>query len=85
MKANSTDLDEYVWVFDMIMRGNVLKRVVIPLGKVFEVGTITYSDGDAVGYETTLQTAPDSQGNTHYEYIVKSSSGGSSGSGSSGS
>ena len=85
VKANSTDLDEYVWVFDMIMRGNVLKRVVIPLGKVFEVGTITYSDGDAVGYETTLQTAPDSQGNTHYEYIVKSSSGGSSGSGTSGS
>lgn len=80
VKANSKDLDEYVWAIDMIMRGNVLKRIVIPLGKVFEVGTITYSDGDAVGYETTLQTAPDAQGNTHYEYIVKSSSGGSSGS-----
>ena len=80
VKANSKDLDEYVWAIDMIMRGNVLKRIVIPLGKVFEVGTITYADGDAVGYETTLQTSPDSQGQTHYEYIVKSSSGGSSGS-----
>lgn len=80
VKANSKDLDEYVWVIDMIMRGNVLKRIVIPLGKVFEVGTITYADGDAVGYATTLQTSPDSQGQTHYEYIVKSSSGGSSGS-----
>ena len=84
VKANSKDLDEYVWAIDMIMRGNVLKRVVIPLGKVFEVGTITYSDGDAVGYETTLQTSPDSAGNTHYEYIIKSSSGGSSGSSGSG-
>ena len=80
VKANSKDLDEYVWAIDMVLRNGVLKRIVIPLGKVSEVGTITYSDGAAVGYETTLETAPDSQGQTHYEYIVKSSSGGSSGS-----
>lgn len=84
IKANSKELDEYVWAIDMILRGNVLKRIVIPSGKVSEVGTITYSDGDAVGYETTLQTSPDSDGNTHYEYIIKSSSGGSSGSSGSG-
>lgn len=83
VKANSKDLDEYVWVIDMIMRGGVLKRIVIPNGKVSEVGTITYTDGDAVGYETTLQTAPDSNGNTHYEYILKQSSGSSGGSGTS--
>ena len=71
--ANSKDLDEYVWAIDMVLRGGVLKRIVIPSGKVSEVGTITYADGDAVGYETTLQTNPDEDGNTHYEYIVKSS------------
>ena len=80
VKANSTDLDEYVWAIDMVLRNGVLKRIVIPNGKVSEVGTITYADGDAVGYETTLQTSPDSTGQTHYEYIIKSSSGGSSGS-----
>lgn len=69
--ANSKDLDEYVWAIDMVLRGGVLKRIVIPSGKVSEVGTITYADGDAVGYETTLQTNPDSDGNTHYEYIIK--------------
>lgn len=74
VKANSKDLDEYVWAVDMVLRGNVLKRIVIPNGKVSEVGTISYTDSDAVGYETTLQTTPDSDGNTHYEYIVKQSS-----------
>ena len=66
VKANNKELDEYV------LRGGALKRIVIPDGKVSEVGTITYADGEAVGYETTLGTSPDAQGNTHYEYIQKS-------------
>ena len=72
VKANNKELDEYVWAIDMVLRGGALKRIVIPDGKVSEVGTITYADGDAVGYETTLGTSPDDQGNTHYEYIQKS-------------
>lgn len=71
--ANSAELDEYVWVINMVLRGGVNKRIVIPDGKVSEVGTITYSDSDAVGYETTLQAMPDSDGNTHYEYIKAAS------------
>ena len=67
--ANSKDLEEHVVVIDMILRNNALKRVVIPLAKVSEVGDITYSDSDAVGYETTLFSAADNAGNTHYEYI----------------
>ena len=80
VKANTKDLTEYVWAIDMVLRGGALKRIVIPNGKVSEVGTITYADGDAVGYEVTLGTSPDTDGNTHYEYIQKSASGGSSGS-----
>lgn len=72
VKANSKELNEYVWAIDMVLRDGALKRIVIPVGKVSEVGTITYADGEAVGYETTLGTSPDAQGNTHYEYIQKS-------------
>lgn len=71
IKANADEAESYSYVIDMILRENTLKRIVIPSAKVSEVGDITYSDGDAVGYETTLNAAPDSTGQTHYEYIVK--------------
>lgn len=73
IKANSTDLPENAIVIDMVLKNNVLKRIVLPQAKVSEVGDITYSDSDAVGYETTLFCTADSSGNTHYEYIKNGS------------
>lgn len=69
--ANSTELEEYVYVIEMVLKGNVAKRVVIPNGKVTEIGEITYADDDAVGYDVTISGTPDTAGNTHYEYFKK--------------
>ena len=69
VKVNTAQLEPYIWVFDMIMRGDKLKRVVIPNGTITEVGDITYKDEEAIGYEVTITAAVDASGNSHYEYI----------------
>ena len=71
VKANALEQPASSWVIDMIYTDNTLKRIVIPAGKVTEVGDISYKDGDAVGYETTVYCLPDELGNTHYEYIQR--------------
>lgn len=69
VKVNTTQLEPYIWVFDMIMRGDKLKRVVIPNGTITEVGDIVYKDEEAIGYDVTITAAVDESGNSHYEYI----------------
>lgn len=71
VKHNNTELPRRAFVIDMLMTGNAVKRIVVPAGQVTEVGDVTYVDGTAVGYETTVTCFPDSQGNTVYEYIKK--------------
>ena len=71
VKANAKEQEEYSWIIDMVLRGGILKRVVIPQASITEIGEINYGDEDAVGYEITLTAVPDEKENTHYEYIQK--------------
>ncbi len=71
IKANSKPLEAHSLVIDLILKEGVLKRIVVPKAVITEIGEITYADADAVGYETTVQAIADTDGNTHYEYIVK--------------
>ena len=71
IKANNKELESHCLVVDMILKAGILKRIVIPSGKVSEIGEINYADEDAIGYETTIEALPDANENTHYEYIQK--------------
>lgn len=71
--VNSTELDEWVLVIDMVLAGGtVLKRLVIPKAKVDSVSEITYEDEDVIGYQCEITALPDTAGNTHYEYFKSS-------------
>ena len=74
VQANSKELPECAWAIDMVLKGGILKRIVIPSGKVTDIGEINYTDTDAIGYDITVTAMPDANGNTHYEYITEPTS-----------
>ena len=67
--VNATDAPAGVYVIDMIQKGNRMKRIVIPNGRITELGDVVYKADEAVGYDVTLTAHLDSSSNTHYEYI----------------
>ena len=69
VKAGAAQLASSVYVIDMLLKGGALKRVVIPVGSLSDVGEIVYKDDEPIGYEITIKGADDGTGYTHYEYI----------------
>ena len=57
------------YVFDLVLSGDRRMRIIVPEGKVTEVGDITYSSGEVVGYEQTITAYPDSDGVKTIRYI----------------
>jgi hypothetical protein len=73
IRANSDEQEEQCIVIDMMLKNGAAKRIVLPQCKVTAVGDITYADGSAVAYDTTLSCHPyaDWDGDTHREYILE--------------
>lgn len=74
IKAGAEELPFGIYVVDMVLKGGVKKRIVIPCATVTAVGDITYAGSSAVGYQTTLTAIADAAGYTHYEYLIDKTS-----------
>ena len=75
VRANSDEQEASAYVIETLMKGGVLKRIVIPNATLSELDTITYKDDEAVGYGVTLTAMPGGftgDNDTHKEYIIKS-------------
>lgn len=64
-------LENSSWVIDMILKGGILKRTVIPEASINEISEIVYKDNEAIGYEITLKALPNAEGAYHHEYTIK--------------
>lgn len=72
-RANAKELEDAVYVIDMTLRGGVLRRIVIPKGKLTERGEVTYADEDVVNYPATITAQAGADGDTHKEYTQAAS------------
>lgn len=57
VKVNSEELPAKAFVFEM-KDGNARIRIHVPEGKITELGEITYSDAEVIGYTVTVEAMP---------------------------
>lgn len=69
-KGKNSEREEKIYVFEVVLTNNRVERIVVPKGKVTEIGEITYQSGENLGYELTVTALPDTDGNTSYRYIT---------------
>ena len=71
LKVNSTVLPAIVVVFEIVMTGGRIKRIVLGNAQIVDrSGEITYVDGEPVAYPAMFRAYPDSDNDTHKEYIT---------------
>lgn len=70
VKVNAAEPDEVAVVIEMIVAGKA-KRIIVPRGKLTDLGDIVYSDTEAIGYEVTVSALADDNDNQHYEEYAK--------------
>ena len=68
IKAKNEEPEQFSWVIDMILKGKILKRLVIPCAGITEIGEIKYS-------EITFSGVPDETETSHYDYMIKKKEG----------
>ena len=72
IKQNSAPLPRMSVVIETVLTGNRIKRIVIENAQIADrSGEISYTDSTAISYPIKLTALPDSNGDTHAEYIAQ--------------
>ncbi len=71
VKQNSQMLPNVVVVFELVLTGGRIKRIVVPNAQIADrSGEITYVDGEPIAYPAAFTAYPDGNSDTHIEYIA---------------
>lgn len=68
VKVTGDTLPHRSFVFE-IKDGDARIRIVVPNGQITEVGEITYSDSEVIGYEVTVECFADASGVKAFKYL----------------
>jgi len=65
---NSATLPHQSYVFE-VKDGDAKIRIYVPDGQITEVGDVTYSDSEVIGYQVTVEAFADELGNKAYKFL----------------
>jgi hypothetical protein len=68
VKINGATLPHMPFDFE-VKDGDAKIRIYVPDGQITEVGDITYSDTEVIGYKVTVEAFDDVAGNKAYKYL----------------
>jgi len=68
VQVNAATLPHKSYVFE-IKDGDAKVRIYVPDGQITEVGDITYSDSEVIGYQVTVEAFADELGNKAYKFL----------------
>lgn len=71
VKANNADQEHNVYVIDMILSDDYLKRIVVPNGVISSLEKISYQASKLITYGITVTAMQGDDGDNHKEYIAK--------------
>lgn len=68
VQINAATLPHKSYVFE-VKDGDAKIRIYVPDGQITEVGEITYSDSEVIGYQVTVEAFADELGNKAYKFL----------------
>lgn len=74
-KLSGAEPDEVSIVFDSILRGGALHRVVVPRAKLTDTGDIVYKNDEGLVYDLTYSAMANDENELWLEYTAKPSNG----------